>query len=99
MVVHSSKLTCPVRVNLNRNKDSQAIEGLCTMVAHEGKDVGYGHWKCAGNLKECMGDFTFTGGLVDSRVCQEPPLSRPVSSLNCRKGKTVKLLDMRCGRT
>lgn len=62
MVVHSSKLTCPVRVNLNRNKDSQAIEGLCTIVAHEGKDIGYAHWKCAGNLKECTGDFTFTGG-------------------------------------
>ena len=62
MIVHSSKLTCPVRVNLNRNKDYQAIEGLCTMVAHEGKDVGYAHWKCAGNLKECTGDFTFTGG-------------------------------------
>ncbi|HMS86078.1 MAG TPA: hypothetical protein PKD12_20760 [Nitrospira sp.] len=63
MVVHSSKLMCPVRVTLNRSKDAQAIEGLCTMVAHEGKDVGYGHWKCAGNLKECTGDFTFTGGM------------------------------------
>lgn|GEM_PF-1158655 len=62
MIVHSSKLTCPVRVNLNRNKDYQAIEGLCTIVAHEGKDVGYAHWKCAGNLKECEGQFTFTGG-------------------------------------
>ena len=62
MVVHTSKLTCPVRVNLNRGKDSQAIEGLCTIIAHEGKDIGYAHWKCAGNLKECMGDFTFTGG-------------------------------------
>ncbi|OQW35366.1 MAG: hypothetical protein A4E19_00900 [Nitrospira sp. SG-bin1] len=62
MIVHSSKLTCPVRVNLNRTKDYQAMEGLCTIVAHEGKDVGYGHWKCAGNLKECEGQFTFTGG-------------------------------------
>ncbi len=62
MVVHSSKLTCPVRVNMNRGKDSQAIEGLCTVMAHEGKDVAYAHWKCTGNLKECVGDFTFTGG-------------------------------------
>ena len=62
MIVHSSKLSCPVRVNLNRNKDYQAIEGLCTIVAHEGKDVAYAHWKCSGNLKECQGDFTFTGG-------------------------------------
>ena len=62
MIVHSSRLTCPIRVNLNRNKDYQAIEGLCTVVAHEGKDVGYAHWRCTGNVKECTGDFTFTGG-------------------------------------
>jgi hypothetical protein len=62
IVVHPAQLTCPIRVTLNRTKDSQAIEGLCTVVAHEGKDVGYGHWKCAGSLKECTGDFTFTGG-------------------------------------
>lgn len=62
MIVHSSKLTCPVRVNLNRKKDSQAIDGLCTIVAHEGKDIAYANWKCTGSLKECEGDFTFTGG-------------------------------------
>ena len=62
LIVHSSKLVCPVRVNLNKKNDSQAIEGLCTVIAHEGKDVGYAHWKCVGNLKECTGDFTFTGG-------------------------------------
>jgi hypothetical protein len=62
MTVHSSKLTCPVRVNLNRKKDTQAIEGLCTVVAHQGKDIAYAQLKCAGNLKECEGDFTFTGG-------------------------------------
>jgi hypothetical protein len=62
LIVHSSKLVCPVRVNLNKKNDSQAIEGLCTVIAHEGKDVGYAHWKCVGNLKECQGEFTFTGG-------------------------------------
>jgi hypothetical protein len=62
LIVHSSKLTCPVRVNLNRKKDSQAIDGLCTIVAHEGKDIAYANFKCAGNIKECVGDFTFTGG-------------------------------------
>ncbi|HEU5406429.1 MAG TPA: hypothetical protein VFU48_01580 [Nitrospira sp.] len=63
LIVHSSKLSCPVRVNLNRKKDSQAIEGLCTIEAHEGKDIAFGHWKCSGSLKECQGEFTFTGGL------------------------------------
>ncbi len=62
MIVHSSKLACPVRVKLNRDKDYQAIDGLCTMIAHEGKDVAYGTWQCTGTLKECVGDFTFTGG-------------------------------------
>jgi hypothetical protein len=63
MTVHSSRLACPVRVNLNKKKDDQAIEGLCTIVAHEGKDVAYAHWKCVGNSKECEGEFTFTGGV------------------------------------
>ncbi len=62
LIVHSSKMTCPVRVKLNRGKDSLAIDGLCTMIAHEGKDIAYGAWKCTGTLKECVGDFTFTGG-------------------------------------
>lgn len=62
LIVHSSRLACPVRVNMNRKKDAQAIEGLCTIVAHEGKDIAYANWKCAGSLKECDGEFTFTGG-------------------------------------
>lgn len=62
LIVHSSKLVCPVRVNLDRKKDQQVIEGLCTIVAHEGKDIAYAHWKCSGSLKECEGEFTFTGG-------------------------------------
>ncbi len=62
LVVHSSTLACPVRVNLDRKKDYRAIEGLCTVIAHDGKDVAYAHWRCVGNLKECQGEFTFTGG-------------------------------------
>lgn len=61
-VVHSSKLTCAVRVNLNRKQDQHTEDGLCTIVAHEGKDIAYAQWKCAGTLKECGGEFTFTGG-------------------------------------
>jgi len=62
LVVHSGKMTCPVRVKINRSKDTQSIDGLCTIVAHEGKDVAYGNWKCTGTEKECVGEFTFTGG-------------------------------------
>lgn len=63
LIVHASKLACPVRVNLNRKKDHQTIDGLCTIIAHEGKDIAFAHWKCSGSLKECEGEFTFTGGL------------------------------------
>jgi hypothetical protein len=62
-IVHSSKLVCPVRVTQNRKKDYQTIDALCTVVAHEGKDVGYAHWNCVGTLKECEGEFVMTGGI------------------------------------
>ncbi|MCP9464173.1 MAG: hypothetical protein NNA25_05190 [Nitrospira sp.] len=62
MIVHSSKLACPVRVNLNGTKDFQAMNGLCTIVAHQGKDIASASFKCTGNLKECEGEFTLTGG-------------------------------------
>lgn len=62
LIVHSSRLVCPVRVNLNRTKDTQVMDGICTIVAHEGKDIAYANWKCSGNLKECEGQFTFTSG-------------------------------------
>lgn len=63
MVVHTSKLVCPVRVDQKRSDDYMMIEGLCTMMAHEGRDIGFAHWKCVGSLNECKGEFTFTGGL------------------------------------
>ncbi|MBI3356763.1 MAG: hypothetical protein HY038_08350, partial [Nitrospirae bacterium] len=46
LIVHSSKLVCPVRVTVNKKNDYKAIAGLCTIVAHEGKDVAYAQWKC-----------------------------------------------------
>lgn len=61
-VVHSAKLVCPARVTLNRKEDYGAMRGLCTIVAHEGKDIAYAEWRCTGTMKECEGDFTFTGG-------------------------------------
>ena len=36
--------------------------GICTIIAHEGKDTAYGQWKCSGKLDEFEGEFTFTGG-------------------------------------
>ncbi len=38
------------------------MDALCTVVAHEGKDVGYAQWNCVGTLKECDGGFTMTSG-------------------------------------
>ena len=62
MIVHSSNLSCPVRVSLNRKKDVQAIEGLCTIVAHEGKDIGSAIGSAPGVQKNVWASFTFTGG-------------------------------------
>jgi hypothetical protein len=60
--VHAAKLECLVRVNLDRKNNRRESVGLCTIIAHEGRDIGYAQWKCAGTLEECEGEFTFTGG-------------------------------------
>jgi hypothetical protein len=60
--IHVAKLECPVRVDLDKKNNRRDIVGICTLVAHEGKDVAYAQFKCAGGLDECEGDFTFTGG-------------------------------------
>ena len=59
---HAAKLECPVRVDLDKKNNRREIVGICTIVAHEGKDAAYAQFKCAGGLDECEGDFTFTGG-------------------------------------
>lgn len=61
-IVHTAQLECSIRVTLNRADNHRAYFGLCTILAHEGKDVGYAEWKCAGGRMECEGEFTFTGG-------------------------------------
>lgn len=61
-IVHTAKLECPIRVTVNKNGDHRTYLGLCTILAHEGRDVGYAEWKCAGGPMECEGEFTFTGG-------------------------------------
>jgi len=60
--VHTSKLVCPIRVTVNTQNKYRTQLGLCTIIAHGGKDVAYGQWKCDGDLNECEGEFTFTGG-------------------------------------
>lgn len=61
-IVHTAQLECPIRVTLSKTNDRRTYFGLCTILAHDGKDVGYAEWKCAGGLMECEGQFTFTGG-------------------------------------
>jgi hypothetical protein len=60
--VHTSKLVCPIRVTVNARNNHRTQLGLCTIIAHGGKDVAYGQWKCDGDLNECEGEFTFTHG-------------------------------------
>ncbi len=61
-IVHTAQLECPIRVTLSTKDNHRTYLGLCTILAHEGKDVGYAEWKCDGNHVECEGTFTFTGG-------------------------------------
>ena len=61
-IVHTAQLECPIRVTLSNKHKHRTYFGLCTVVAHEGKDVGYAEWRCAGDHVECEGQFTFTGG-------------------------------------
>jgi hypothetical protein len=55
LVVHTSKLVCPVRVDQKRSADYMMLEGLCTMVAHEGKDIGFGQLEMRGNPEGVQG--------------------------------------------
>lgn len=61
-IVHTAQLECPIRVTLEKKDIHRTYLGLCTIFAHEGKDIGYAEWRCAGDAKECEGQFTFTGG-------------------------------------
>ncbi|HSA86219.1 MAG TPA: hypothetical protein VLE46_08550 [Nitrospira sp.] len=61
-IVHTAQLECPIRVTLSTKNNHRTYLGLCTILAHEGKDVGYAEWKCSGDHVECEGEFTFTGG-------------------------------------
>jgi hypothetical protein len=61
-VVHTAQLECPIRVTLEKKDTQRTYLGLCTIFAHEGKDIGYAEWRCSGDARECEGQFTFTGG-------------------------------------
>lgn len=61
-IVHTAQLECPIRVTLDKKDTQRAYLGLCTIFAHEGKDIGYAEWRCSGDARECEGQFTFTGG-------------------------------------
>lgn len=61
--VHTAQLVCSIRVATNTKNNQRTQFGLCTVIAHGGKDVGYGLFKCDGGLGECEGEFTFTHGI------------------------------------
>jgi len=61
-IVHTAQLECPIRVTLDKKDTQRTYLGLCTIFAHEGKDIGYAEWRCSGDARECEGQFTFTGG-------------------------------------
>ncbi|MFO0698256.1 MAG: hypothetical protein U0236_03425 [Nitrospira sp.] len=61
-IVHTAQLECPIRVTVNKKDTDRTYLGLCTIFAHEGKDIGFAEWRCAGDHVECEGEFTFTSG-------------------------------------
>ncbi len=60
--VHTSPQVCAVRVTGNAQNTQRTQRGLCTLIAHGGKDVAYTEFTCKGDSNECEGEFTFTGG-------------------------------------
>ncbi|WP_447979980.1 hypothetical protein [Candidatus Nitrospira bockiana] len=97
--IHATKLECPVRVVLDKEKNRRESVGVCTLVAHEGQDIAYGLWKCAGALDECEGEFTsLPGARVDSAGYPERHHSGAVSISNGLKAVKFKPSGMRIGR-
>ncbi len=60
--IHTAPITCSYLVTGNAQKNRRAQRGLCTVIAHGGKDVAYGRFQCEGDFNECEGEFSFMGG-------------------------------------
>lgn len=70
-IVHTAQLECPIRVTLSKTNDRRTYFGLCTILAHDGKDVGYAEWKCAGGVWSVKASLRLQAGLVDSAESRE----------------------------
>lgn len=62
ITVHSNSIVCPVQAIVDTKNNQRTQRGLCTVIAHDGKDVAYAQFTCQGDLNECEGEFTFIGG-------------------------------------
>jgi hypothetical protein len=60
--IHTAPIVCSYLVTGNAQKNHRIQRGLCTVIAHGGKDVAYGQFRCEGDFNECEGEFSFTGG-------------------------------------
>ncbi len=90
-IVHTAQLECPIRVTLNKADDHRGYFGLCTILAHEGKDVGYAAWKCA--------NLPLQAGPVDLVESREQRRSSAGLSSRSWKQATLEPSAMRIGRT
>lgn len=93
--IHAAKLYCPTRIILDQKRNAVEITGLCTLTAHEGKDVAYAEWKCSGKLDECQGEFTFTSGTGGwSGISGKAPSSATINISRKEIGEIFGYLDL-----
>jgi len=59
--IHQSTMECQAILHVSENKDGPKT-GVCTIKAHEGKDIAYVEIRCAGVKGECKGDMTWVWG-------------------------------------
>jgi len=54
-------VTCPVSIQVNIDKAMTEGKGLCEIIG-KGGDVIYANYTCKGEVGDCKGTFTLTGG-------------------------------------
>ena len=59
--IHAALVHCQTVARLNPQKDEEQ-RALCSMTAHEGRDIAYSAMRCQGPKDACRGGYTFIWG-------------------------------------
>jgi hypothetical protein len=60
--VHTAPIVCSVLATVDTTKNRRTQRAMCSVITHDTKDVAFAQFTCEGDLNECEGKFTFTGG-------------------------------------